>query len=980
MRKLWRFAPLAILALTIGLGYRYWLAPTYLQPQTNTLQVYEAWIKQHGQIVLASQPNNAPFHFSSDGVLYNGFDQELVNGLEMTLGADFRLVPMGLQDSRNALSRGEIDGIMGQQASPELAAFYTFTQPYLSNAQAIFVQRDRLDIHGLSDLAKRTVAVVSDSPAAYLVASNATVNVVQVISLEDAVNRLLSGDVDAFVGDELVSRNLLQRNNLLGQIKAVGEPLRRQGYTVAVHKSNKELLNILNYGLTAIEANGLKDKISRRWFGTASPVAESMPRNWVAAALISILVVAVIVVVLYSWGQSMRRKMNERTSKLHESEQRQRVLIENANDAIFSVHPSDTGILEVNRKAEQLTGYRRESLLHMRLSDLFAGESRERSVGRLHEVLLNGSGTFDDMVFARRDGTRMDMDVSASVIEFDRRKVIQILARDITERKEMERELLRRNRNLSALNAISATVGRSLELDKILDSALDKVLDVVGSDMGAIYLFDEAAGNLVLRVYRGEPPVLAVHSQSLTDENASLVITATNGGAAQLAGAWWPEMPQPHLGSFVSTQLRAKDKLLGVMNVASRKQRWFTQEDVDLLTAVANQISVAIENAMLFSELRTAIGDLFVIKQFNDNALQSMTNGLITVDMAGRITSANLAATRIIGYAREQLLGRPVQQVLVSSNGLDHILSETMQKGVPCINRETVITHRDRSEIPIGLNTSPLRDNQGVLTGLLLVFDDLSERKRMEAERRKMDRLVDLVQMSAILAHDIRNPLGSISMGIQHLARKITDEAQQRDIQLIMEESDKVNRIIENVLMISRPPALDLAPARVSETVDNTVTRWQGAAAERRVRITKNYAPEVGQSLIDPLRMDQALTNLISNALDAMPNGGDLRISVRKVRLLPEASTALRIVGENSQDVLMDPQEWIRVEIADTGVGIPADKLPKIFEPFVTTKVKGTGLGLAIAHRIIKDHRGNISVRSKEGVGTVFTIDLPLAA
>jgi PAS domain S-box-containing protein len=616
----------------------------------------------------------------------------------------------------------------------------------------------------------------------------------------------------------------------------------------------------------------------------------------------------------------------------------------------------------------------------MRLSDLFAEESRERSVGRLQEVLLNGSGTFDDMVFARRDGSRMDVEVSASVIEFDRRKVIQILARDVTERKEMERELLRRNRNLSALNAVSATMGRSLELDSILDSALDKVLDVVGADMGAIYLFDEATGNLVLRVYRGDPPVLAVHSRSFTNENTPPIIAANNGNAAQLAGAWWPEMSQPHLGSFVSSQLRAKDKLLGVMNVATRKQHWFTQEDVELLTAVANQISVAIENAMLFTELRTAIGDLFVVKQFNENALQSMTNGLITVDMAGRITSANIAATRIIGYAKESLLGRPLQQVLVSSNGLDHILVETMQKGAPCTNRETVITHKNGSEIPIGLNTSPLRDNQGVVTGLLLVFSDLSEIKRMEEEKRRLDRLVALGEMAAVLAHELRNPLGSISAGIQHLARKITNESQKRDMALILDDSERVNRLIENVLMISKPPSLDLAPAQVPEVVDATVMRWQAKAAERRVRITKNYAPDVNPCLVDTLRLDQAISNLIGNALDAMPNGGDLRISVRKVRLIPEPSTALQVPGKDTQDTAIGPQEWIRVDVADTGVGIPPDKLARVFEPFVTTKVKGTGLGLAITRRIISDHRGNISVRSKEGVGTVFTIDLPIAA
>ncbi len=976
MRRFWRFALVLILALLLGgLAYQYVWKSLQAQSTRSAQEAQRAWLQDHGQIVIASQPNRPPFYFQSEAGIYGGFDQELIAGLAMTLNADIRLIPMATEDARVALSIGEIDGIMGQEPGPELAPFYAFTQPYLSNAQAIFVTADRLDIHSLSDLAGRAVAVVPSSPAAYLVQSNASIQAVLVPSIQDGLSRLLSGEVEAFVGDELSSRNLIQRNNLGGLVKAVGEPLRRRGYAIAVRKNNSELLSLLNSGLTALESTKMKDKIVRKWFGTTTESTGTLPDNWLPWAGVGLLALCLLAAATYAWIRSMSRKIAERTHKLRESEQRQRVLIENANDAIFSIHPADTGILEVNRKAEQFTGYRREALLHMRLSDLFPPDLRERSVGKLQEVLLNGSGTFDDMVFVRQDGTRMDVDISASVIEFDRRKVIQILARDITERKEMERELLRRNRNLSALNTVSATVGRSLELDEILDAALDAVLDVVGADMGAIYLFDEETGNLVLRVYRGEPPVLAVQSRPFTEPNGNTTITAHNGNVAQLAGAWWPQASHPHLGSFVSVQLRVKDKLLGVMNVASQKQRWFTQEDVDLLTAVANQISVAIENAMLFTELRTAIGDLFVIKQFNENVLQSMTNGLITVDLSGRITSTNIAAAKIIGYPREHLLGKPVQQVLVSSNSLQEVLSDTLQKGIPCSNYETVITHRDGHEIPIGLNASPLRDNQGVVTGLLLVFSDLSEIKKIEEEKRRLDRLADLGEMAAVLAHELRNPLGSISAGIQHLARKITDPAQQRAIQLILEETERVNRLIENVLMISRPPTLDLVPAQVQDIVENVLARWHGKAAERRVRITKNYAPGIGSCLVDPLRLDQALSNLISNALDAMPNGGDLRISVRKVRLIPDATNeALQ------RDVAIGPDEWIRIEVADTGIGIPEDKLPQIFEPFVTTKAKGTGLGLAITRRIITDHRGTISVRSKEGVGTVFTVDLPAAA
>ncbi len=164
MRRFWRFALVLILALLLGgLAYQYVWKSLQAQSTRSAQEAQRAWLQDHGQIVIASQPNRPPFYFQSEAGIYGGFDQELIAGLAMTLNADIRLIPMATEDARVALSIGEIDGIMGQEPGPELAPFYAFTQPYLSNAQAIFVTADRLDIHSLSDLAGRAVAVVPSS-------------------------------------------------------------------------------------------------------------------------------------------------------------------------------------------------------------------------------------------------------------------------------------------------------------------------------------------------------------------------------------------------------------------------------------------------------------------------------------------------------------------------------------------------------------------------------------------------------------------------------------------------------------------------------------------------------------------------------------------------------------------------------------------------------------------------------------------------
>lgn len=981
MRKTMQFALLGLVLLAVAiLLYQYWYTPRSQNPVPATDPVAEGSELEHGQIVIASSPNNPPFYFSDGGSIYKGFDQDLVSALELALDVDLRLVPMYSEDALSALTRGEIDGIMGLEQQPDLAVFCDFTQPYLNNAQAIFVESNHFGIHSFKDLKRRVVVVVTGSPAAYLVQSDPSIHPLAASSPEEAMNLLLSGEAEAFVGDELAGRSLVQRNHLESLVKVVGEPRQQHGYSIAVRKSNQQLLALLNQGLKSLEASGLKAGYYRRWFGDFPRASEATPSAVIVIPLVAAGVLAMLTVGSLLWGRTMRRKVFERTLELRESEHRQRILIENANDAIFSIHPGDTSILRVNRKAEELTNYRRDSLLHMRFSDLFPEDARDESVSRLMEVLLNGSGTFDDMVFVRRDGTPRDVDISASVIEFDRRKVIQILARDITERKAMERELLRRNRNLSALNTVSATAGRSLELDEILNAALDKVLDVVDADMGAIYLFDEESGSLVLRVYRGEPPVLAVQSQGFPEDD-SRPISVSNGSVEQLANAWWPSASQSHLGSFVSTHLRAKDRLLGVMNVASQKQRQFTQDDVDLLAAVSNQISIAIENALLFSELRTAIGDLFVVKQFNENVLQSMTSGLITVDLSGRINSLNLAAARILGYSREQMLGKHIHEAVASSNGLERILTETMQEGRPCLNRETVVTHRDGHEIPIDLNTSPLRDSQGVVTGLLLVFSDLSEIKKMQSESQTLNRLAMLGEMASMLSHQIRKPLSAISAGIQIVARKATDPDDKQTMQIVLDETERLDRLLQSVLTISKPLNLNRVPTQATEVLDNAITRWQGRAAQQRVRISKNYDTEIPSLLLDPLLFDQAISNLISNALDAMPHGGELRVTMRKIASAPEAvKVAPGLTPSSQSKAIAAPQEWLRIDVADTGVGIPNDRLPEVFEPFKSTKPDGTGLGLPLVRRVVEDHGGYIDVRSKEGIGTAFTIDIPIAA
>ena len=181
--------------------------------------------------------------------------------------------------------------------------------------------------------------------------------------------------------------------------------------------------------------------------------------------------------------------------------------------------------------------------------------------------------------------------------------------------------------------------------------------------------------------------------------------------------------------------------------------------------------------------------------------------------------------------------------------------------------------------------------------------------------------------------------------------------------------------MIEDILLVSRPPQLHCVPCHITDVLDSTLSHWEAQAAAQGIIIERYYAPYLPRVQADVLRLERVFSNIISNAIEAMPQGGRLRIAVRRCQRVDRGDKG----RFNNRRQKGERKGYLEIEIADTGVGIPAPLLERIFEPFFTTKAKGTGLGLTIARRIITEHGGRISVHSQEGRGTTFSIELPVA-
>jgi two-component system sensor histidine kinase PilS (NtrC family) len=347
------------------------------------------------------------------------------------------------------------------------------------------------------------------------------------------------------------------------------------------------------------------------------------------------------------------------------------------------------------------------------------------------------------------------------------------------------------------------------------------------------------------------------------------------------------------------------------------------------------------------------------LQAFNALVLQSMGAGLVAIDKNGNITAFNRAAEEITGFDASEIIGQPFETLFGPDIHFPEIWKEASQAGSRQARRhETRVRRKDGQETPLGISFSPLLSGKGRLVGLIGICRDLTDIKRADRQVRIQDRLATVGRLAANIAHEIRNPLASLSGAIELLSRERTDdETRERLMEIVLRESDRLNQTIINFLEYARPDSLHLYPGNLAEILDEVLV-----LIERRpqlphtLKIIREFPPDL-PVLLDPQQVRQAFWNLCLNALDAMPDGGELRVGARQLQ---------RSTGS-----------WVEVWVSDTGQGIGNEDLPHIFEPFFTTKSQGSGLGLALVHRMVQDHGGEIEVKSEVGKGTTVLLVIP---
>jgi two-component system sensor histidine kinase PilS (NtrC family) len=355
-------------------------------------------------------------------------------------------------------------------------------------------------------------------------------------------------------------------------------------------------------------------------------------------------------------------------------------------------------------------------------------------------------------------------------------------------------------------------------------------------------------------------------------------------------------------------------------------------------------------------QLKEATKSLASLRALHERIVQSIRSGLITTDLEGNIYTFNTAAEEITGYKAKQMQGRTIFSLFGSIEQSIVPAVDATLEGEPLPRHETDIMTPDGFAVHVGYGISPLFSEAGEMSGLIITFQDLTEVRSMEENVRRKDRLAAVGRVAAGLAHEIRNPLGAMRGAIQVLQSQTPPETAQASLmEIILRESDRLNKIITNFLTYARPRVNNFSEIDVREAIQDTFTLLKHSPDVQPGHGFEFRAPE-NPVLIsaDPTQLKQIFWNLARNSINAMRDGGNL--SVELVNL---------------------PHKRIQIIFADTGCGMSPEQVERLFEPFSDSTTGGTGLGLSIVYQIVRDHGGTINVRSRENDGTTITVELP---
>jgi PAS domain S-box-containing protein len=591
----------------------------------------------------------------------------------------------------------------------------------------------------------------------------------------------------------------------------------------------------------------------------------------------------------------------------------------------------------------------------------------------------------------RKDGTIISVSLTLSPVKNAAGEIIGIsgISRDISEKKNVEKELVRRNQELSRLFFISSAMRGTLDLDRVLRMVLTAVTmgDGLGFNRAILFLVDEDKD--ILRGAMGVGPAsyeeafhvwerLSLEKKTLPDImqeidvglmrkdsffdklSHSIEIPLTVETSLTKAVKEQKEFNIDDVGkeplsdavliqqlgtrAFAAVPLISRNKVIGVLWVDNYfNNRAITEEDMRFLTAFSNHVASAIENARLFERVKLAEQEL-------GNIFESISDMVYFVTEDYVIKNINQAVSKRLGKSPQEIIGKKCYEIF---HGMH-------QPWAACPHQKTVERReafvQEVEDLHMGgtfiTSSSPIFDITGQFMGTVHVVSDITELKNLRERVIKTERMAALGEVAARVAHEIRNPLVSLGGFARRLEKKLNGGLKEY-ADIIAKEVGRLEDILNEILSFVKETRIQKERVEAQKLMEEVISLTRSEIDDRGISLIQEFGDPV-ELYVDPNRVKDALLNILKNAIQALENHGTI---------------TLKIYRKNKTCIL---------EIRDTGPGIAEEDLPFIFDPFYTRKKAGTGLGLTITHRIIEEHDGRIEVESKTGEGSTFRVVIPI--
>jgi PAS domain S-box-containing protein len=495
-----------------------------------------------------------------------------------------------------------------------------------------------------------------------------------------------------------------------------------------------------------------------------------------------------------------------------------------------------------------------------------------------------------------------------------------------------------------------------LHVESLLQQISDRLSETLGVDRLAVFLAEEPQGFRLVRS-RGMNFLGKIDTGFLDPAQPSLAKGYLFFDNVKRSYGFSPASQKSieQLNLHYYLPFKVKEYTLGYLGLGkTRDGDYLSSEDIDLLQTIAGYVSIALENARLYESLELRARDYQALRDFSQNIIESINAGVLACNLEGKVESWNSALERLYGLSRSEALGRTLEAIF--SPELRTELSRVSDPHHTLNLYKFRLRNAEDRALIVNLSAVPLIGKENQVIGRLLIFTDLTERVNLEDQLMQAEKLSSIGLLAAGVAHEVNTPLAVITSNAQMLMRQMdSGDPRTRTLDKIITQAFRASEIANNLLKFSRVGGSEYSDLDVNRVITESLSLVEPMLKSARITVKSQLQTSLPPVYGNSGKLQQVFMNLIMNARDAMPRGGELTIATE---------------AENST---------VHVDVSDNGVGIPPDHLNKIFDPFFTTKAtsRGTGLGLAVTYGIIQEHSGSIQVDSVVGRGTTFRLEFP---